>query len=312
MATSTDNGLFPLYTTQFSTNLELLLQQKTSKLRGKVSEGMHVGKMASPINQIGAVTLKAPAGRFAPKNRTDPQYTRRWVFPQEGEEDLLVDSFDELQTIVDPKSQLTAAAAASVARAWDDVIILQATATSQIGQDAASLTSETFTTASYQVAANFGTGGGSANGLSVAKLIEARRILQHYHNDLDMDPPTAVIGSQQEADLLSQVQVVSTEFGDHPVLVDGRLRRFLGYDIVVSERLPQTTVGTTRGVLIFVKTGVYLGMWKDMTSRISIRNDLSGEPYDLYVQTMYGATRTQLGKVLQVLCADTTGADITP
>ena len=163
-----------LFTTQFSTNIELKLQQMGSKLRGRLREGVHVGNRASPINQIGAIQMKAPAGRFAPKNRTDADFTRRWVFPQEGEEDLLVDSFDELQTIVDPKSQLTAAAAASVARAWDDVIILQATATAQIGQDAASLTSETFVTANFQVAANFGTGGGAANGCSVAKLIEAR------------------------------------------------------------------------------------------------------------------------------------------
>ena len=48
------------------------------------------------------------------------------------------------------------------------------------------------------------------------------------------------------------------------------------------------------------------------TNRISIRNDLSGEPYDLYTAASYGATRTQPGKVIQILCLDTTGADITP
>lgn len=38
-------GLFPLETTQFATNLELKLQQKGSKLRGRVNEGFHTGKM---------------------------------------------------------------------------------------------------------------------------------------------------------------------------------------------------------------------------------------------------------------------------
>ena len=33
------DGLYQLYTTQFSTNLELKLQQMGSKLRGKVREG---------------------------------------------------------------------------------------------------------------------------------------------------------------------------------------------------------------------------------------------------------------------------------
>jgi len=310
MAASTDPGLIPLYTTQFSTNLELLLQQTGSKLRGKVREGFHVGKMASPINQVGAISLKQPSGRYTPKNRTDAQFVRRWVFPQEGEIDQLIDSFDELQTIVDPKSQYTENAAHAVGRGWDDSIITNATGTAQLGQDASALTSETFSTTSFQISASFGSS--AANGLTVAKLIEAKRIFRHYHNDLEMDPLCVVIGSQQEADLLNQVQVVSTEFNDRPVLVDGQVKRFLGFDVEVSERLPQTTVGTTRGVLTFVKSGMYLGMWKDITNRVSIRNDLSSEPWDLFTSVMFGSTRLQPGKVLQILCADTSGADITP
>jgi hypothetical protein len=310
MATSTDAGLIPLYTTQFSTNLELLLQQMGSKLRGRVREGFHVGKMASPINQIGAISMKAPAGRFASKNRTDAEFVRRWVFPQEGEIDQLIDSFDELQTIVDPKSQYTENAANAVGRAWDDAILTAATGTAQTGQDASSLTSETFSTTSFQVADTFGAS--ASAGLTVSKLIEAKRILRHYHNDLENDALTLVIGSQQESDLLNQVQVVSTEYSDRPVLVDGQVRRFMGYDVVVSERLPQTTVGSIRGCLAFVKSGMYLGMWKDITNRVSIRNELSGEPWDLWTSVMYGASRLQPGKVIQILAADTSGADITP
>ena len=306
---SLDNGLIPFYTTQFSTNLELLLQQKGSKLRGKVAEGFHVGKMASPINQIGPVSMRAPAGRFAPKARVDAALTRPWVFPIQGEIDQLIDTFDELQTIVDPKSGYTEAASNAAGRYWDDGLIANATGTTQRGQDASALTSESFTS-TYQIAATFGAS--AANGLSVAKLIECKRLMRHYHNDLEMDQATLVIGSQQEADLLNLVQVVSTEFNDRPVLVDGMVKRFLGYDIVLSERLPQTTVNTTRGVLAFVKSGLYLGIWKDTENKVFQRPDLSSNPWDLSTTLMYGAVRTQLGKVFQILCADTTGADITP
>jgi hypothetical protein len=312
MATSTDAGLIPLFTTQFSTALELLLQQMGSKLRGKVREGFHVGKMASPVNQIGSITAKAPAGRFAPKNRTDAQFVRRWVFPQAVEMDQLIDAFDELQTIVDPKSQYVQNAGFAIGRAWDDSIIVNAPGTAQIGQDASALTSETFNTTNFQIAVAFGAGS-TATGLSIAKLIETQRILLKYHNDLETDPMCLVIGSQQHADLLNQVQVVSTEFSDRPVLVDGKVRRFLGFDIVLSERLP-FSVGASnqRGALAFMKSGVYLGMWKDVSNRISIRNELSSEPWDVYTNAMYGATRLQEGKVIQILCSDSTGADITP
>src|ERR1019366_10188834 len=104
---SYDAGLVPLYTAQYSTNLELLLQQKGSKLRGFVDTGSYDGKMASPIQQIAPITAKAPAGRFAPKDNTQATFVRRWVFPSELDVNQLLDGFDQLQTIVDPKSGYT-------------------------------------------------------------------------------------------------------------------------------------------------------------------------------------------------------------
>ena len=304
-----NDGLYQLYSTQFTTVLELKLQQMGSKLRGLVREGFHVGKQASPVNQIGPIQLRAPAGRFAPIQRTDPDFTRRWVFPQDGELAQMIDTFDELKTIVDPTSQYSDNASQAVGRAWDDCLIANAFATSQTGQDAASLTAETFNTSLYQIATAFGAGA-TAVGLTVAKFIEAKRIFRHYHVDLESDSLTMVIGSTQESDLLKQVQVVSTEFNERPVLTDGRVTRFLGFSIVVSERLQ--VASNVRNVIAFAKSGLYLGVWKDMTNIASQRNDLSGHPQQIYTMVSFGATRTQPGKVLQIQCADTVGADITP
>lgn len=302
-------NLFKLWTTQFSTNLEMLLQQSGSKLRGRVREGFHTGKQASPVNQIGPIQLKAPAGRFAPLQRTDADFARRWVFPQDGELAQLIDSFDELKTIVDPKSIYAANAANAVGRAWDDCLIAAFFATAQIGQDAGGLSNDTFDpNTKFTISDTFGTS--ASSGLTVGKLIEAKRILEHYHNDLEADPATIVIGSKQHSDLLNQVQVVSTEFNDRPVLVDGNVSRFLGFNVVISERLAVSS--NLRLCPVFVKSGMYLGVWKDMSNNVDIRSDLSGRPYQLYTATSYGATRLQAGKVLQVKCADTTGADITP
>lgn len=297
-----------LFTTQFSTNMEMLLQQMGSKIRGKVREGFHQGKMASPINQIGAIAAPAPAGKFQPLNRTDATLDRRWVFPQDVEIQQLIDSFDELRTIVDPKSFYVTNAAYAVGRAWDDAIIIAATGTSQLGVDAGGLVPETFNTTNFQIASTFGSSG--ATGLTVAKLIELRRIFRHYHVDLETDPICLVIGSQQEADLLNQVQVVSKEFNDKPVLTDGRLTRFLGFDLVITERL--AVASNVRSVLAIAKSGMYLGMWQDIVNRVDIRIDLSSQPYQVYTKSTYGATRLQPGKVLSVLCSDSTGGDITP
>lgn len=317
MAGSFDTGLIPFYTTMFTSNLEALLQQKGSLLRGLVAEGYYTGKMASPINQIGAVSFKAPAGRFAPldQNQTDQLY-RRWIFPQFKELQQLIDTFDKLQTIVDPTSGYATGAAYAAGREWDDVLILNATAPAQLGQDASALTTENFnTTASTsqgaRVVDTYGAGATSV-GMTVDKLIEGKRVLRHYHNDLDNDALTLVVGSQQEADLFKQSQVVSTDFNDRPVLTDGKLTRFFGYNIKVSERVLQTTVGSIRGCIAFVKSGMHLGIWKDVATYVDQRVDLSGRPWQLYSEIGFGATRTQQFKVIQILCADTTGSDITP
>lgn len=307
-----NQGLINEFTALYSSNVELLLQQQTSRLRGRVSEqGGLIGKMAAPVTQYGSVVMKAPVGRFAALQHTQPGSVRPWLFPIPGELPQLIDTFDELETIVDPKSAYAMAAAAATGRFWDDGIIAAFFASRSIGTDIAVLTPDAFLTANFQVASTFGSGG-TATGLTIAKIIEAKRILEHYHNDLEMDEPTIVIGSQQHSDLYNQVQVVSTEFqkGLDVVMGGGKVRSILGIGIAMSERL--SISASVRNVPIFVKSGMRLGLWKDMENRVDQRVDLSGTPWQLLTKTMYGAVRMQAGKVVSILCSDSSGADITP
>lgn len=300
-----------LFTTQFSTMLALKLQQKSSKLRGRVMEGFHVGKQASPIQYYGAVQMKTPQGRFAPIGRQDGAFTRRWVFPVDKDCNQLIDTFDKLKTSIDPQSQEVAAAAAAVAREWDDRLIAAAFGTSQLGVDGAAFTSETWASisSSWQIASTFNSS--AASGLTVAKMIEAKRIMRKAQVDMEEETLTWVTNSQGESDLLNQVQVVSTEFSDRPVLTDGKVTRLLGWDIVYSERLPSAS--NVRSNIPFAKSGLYLGIWKDTENDVDRRKDLSGLPWQIYTMMSSGATRLEPGRLLECLCADTSAAaDVTP
>src|SRR5262249_17847864 len=227
-------NLFKLYVTQFSTILKLKLQQQTSKLRGRCMEGQHYGKQASPVQYIGAIQMKTPAGKFAPIERQDVDFTRRWVFPVDKEASQLIDNFDKLKLLMDPTAQYSSVAASAVAREWDDRLIGAFFTTAQIGQDAGGLSSENFntgttvTSAGFQIPSNFGSS--SASGLTVAKMIEAKRAFRKLQVPVDEVALTWVTNSQGESDLLNQVQVVSTDFtGDRPTLVDGKVTRFMGF-----------------------------------------------------------------------------------
>lgn len=302
--------LINLFTTQFSTALEMKFQQTTSMLRGRTAEGSHTGRQASPVQYMNPIKVQTPAGRFAPLGRVDTDFSRRWVFPSDKDLPQLVDTFDELRTINDPKSQYPANAAAAFSREWDDILIGAAFATAYtgVGSDNAALATESFDTTKYQIASTFGAS--AATGLTVPKLVELKRLFRAAHVDIDNTEVTVVAGSQQESDLLNSAIVTSTDFNEKPVLMDGKVTRFMGFNFVWCERL--ATASNVRNVIAFAKTGLYLGLWKEVTNIISQRNDLTGHPWQIYTMMTAGATRLQPGGVMSILCADTTAADITP
>jgi hypothetical protein len=304
-----------LFTTQFSSLLKITLQQTQSMLRGRVMEGFHVGKTASPIQYVGPVQATTPAGRFAPLTPVAEDFSRRWVNPvDKNVGPSLIDSYDRLKTAVSPDSQYAEVHAAAVSREWDDRLISAAFGTAQLGVDNGAFTSETFNTGStvtgagYQIPSTFGSS--AACGLTVQKMIEAKRAFRKLQVPQE-ESKTWITNSQGEADLLNQVQVVSTEFQDRPVLTDGVVSRFLGFDIVYSERL--SSDGSTRKNIPFVKSGLYLGIWKDNETNVDQRFDLTGRPYQIYTMMSSGATRLEPGRLLQCLCADSSAAaDVTP
>jgi hypothetical protein len=297
-------NLTKLFTTQFSTVLALKLQQRQSKLRGRAMEGFHVGKQASPdpVHRRGADD--AAAGRFAPIGRQDVDFTRRWVFPVDRDANQLIDTFDKLKTAIEPTSQYSDVAAAAVAREWDDRLIGCAFASASLGVDGAAFTTETFSTSSYQIASTFGSA--AASGLTVAKMIEAKRIFRKAQVDMEAESITWVTNSQGESDLLNQVQVVSTEFSDKPVLQEGKVTRFLGFDIVYSERLMSTH--RTSATTSWRRSRAGISASGRTENNISQRNDLSSLPYQIYTMMSSGATRLEPGRLLSTLCADTSAA----
>lgn len=294
-------------TVQYTSNIELLLQQKMSKLRSLVESSQYVGKFASPINQVGNVEFRAPGNRFSPVQFQNPNMTRRWVSPTDRDCGVPVDTWDLLRTIVDPKSSYSQAVMAAANRFADSLLIAAAIATAKIGVDPGSLDDETWSTA-FDVAETFGSGA-TSSGASYRKVVEGKRLMRHAEVEVESEPMTWVIGSTQESELLTQDEFVNADYnGGKPVVIDGRVERVSGVNVVVSERLD--VASNIRTTLLIVKSGLHLGIWKDMSINITQRTDLSGQPWQLYAMLSMGATRTQLGKIVKIKCADTVGGPV--
>lgn len=284
------------YVQQYSTNLDFLLQQKGSKLRGLVSSGSHVGKAASPVDQIGKIEMQTVTGRFNPMSRVDAPTDRRWVYPSDFDLPQLLDSFDELRLITDPKSKYSQNAAMAAGRKMDTIILTAALGTAKTGE--AGGTSTVFATGNEVDVAV----GGANSKLNVAKLRECRRLMMANHVDLDMETPILPITAADHDALLGEIQVVSRDFnGGAPVLQNGRISEFMGFRFVHCELVETVCAGTNEVTIpVWVPSGMYLGMWNDFTANVSQRNDLQGEPWQLYTKMTVGATRLEENRVYAI------------
>lgn len=289
------------YAQQFATNIQLLLQQKGSRLRRAVTEKSYMGEQASPVDQVGAVEMQSPGGRFAPIGRVDAAVDRRWVLPSDYDLPQLIDSFDKLRLLTDPKSVYVENAVNAAGRQFDRLILAAAIGTNKTGKSGST---STVLPAAQKIAVSFGAA--AATGLTVAKLREGKRLLMAANVDLENDELYMPVGSAQHDNLLAEVQVISSDFngGERPVLKEGRIERFLGINFIHTELTVAAAQLSSGDALVplWAKSGMHLGIWNDIQTSISQRHDLSGEPWQAYVMMSAGATRLEEAKVVQITC----------
>lgn len=286
---------------QFATNIELLLQQKDFRFGGCVTEGTYVGKQASPVEQVGPIEMNPVTTRFAPITRTDAPTDRRWAFPSDFDLAQMVDNFDQLRLIVDPKSSLVQAAVAAANRKKDDVIYGSFFATAKTGEQGGTSTTPL---PANDVSVNTG---GSASNLNVAKLRAAKKLLMSYEVDFAADPLFCAISSVENDSLLNEIQVIQAEFNPafQARIENGEVKSVLGINMVHYERLVTATddqLGTSKQVPVWCRSGMHLAQWSGLTTKISQRDDLTSQPWQVYTAITLGATRLQEKKIIRIWC----------
>lgn len=281
---------------QYSTNIQLLLQQQGSKLRNAVTTGSYVGKAASPVDQIGKIEMQPVSSRFGAMGRVDAPTDRRWVYPSDFDLPQLIDTFDKLRLITDPQSSYVRNAVLAAGRQFDRLICSAFTGTSKTGETGS--TSTIFTTGNEVDVAV----GGNNSKLNVAKLREVKRLMMANHIDFDMEEAYVGITAADHDSLLGDIQVISADFnGGQAVLKDGKIMEFMGFKFIHCELIETVLAGTNEVTLpVWVKSGMHLGLWNDIENSIDQRADLQGRPWQLYTQMTAGATRLEENKVYAI------------
>ena len=273
---------------QYSANVQMLSQQMGSKLRAAVDVESIRGKQ-SFFEQIGKTTAQLRTSRHGSPPQIDMPHSRRALTTATYEWADLIDDADKIRMLIDPTSSYAKAAAAAMGRAMDSVIITAALGTAKTGVSGGTSTALPSTQKVVH---------GSA-GLTVAKLLSAKKIL----DENDVDPSVkryCVVSPEQIEDLLNLTEVKSSDFNTVKALAQGDINSFLGFEFITSNLLTADAT-PSRQVIAFAADGIKLGIGKDVTAKISERDDKSYSTQVYYCMDL-GATRMEEEKVVEIAC----------
>ena len=286
------NQITTAFVQQYSSNVQMLSQQMGSYLRGAVDVESVVGKNAF-FDQVGKTTAQLRTSRHADTPQIDTPHSRRRVSLADYEWADLIDNADKVRLLIDPTSSYAKAAAAAMGRSMDDVVITALGGTAFSGETGSTSVSLPAGQKPYSAS--------QSDGLTIAKLLEAKKIL-----DLnDVDPSIQryfLCGPNQISNLLGTTQITSSDFNTVKALAQGQLDSFLGFKFIVSNRLKFDATNTDdRLCYAFTQDAIKLAIGQDVLARIDERADKSYSTQVYYAMSI-GATRMEEEKVVEIAC----------
>lgn len=272
---------------QYSANFLTLAQQKESRLEGCVTIESGIVGASKAVERIGASDAYSITTRHGDTQYVETPHSRRWLdLADYGWADL-VDEMDKIKALIDPTSPYLMAGVQALNRKKDDVII------SALGAAARTGTGTTAFPSAQKIVH------GSA-GMTVAKLRSTKQLLDEAEVD-DMDR-FIIMTAEQINNLLGDSTVTSADYNTVKALVNGELNSFMGFNFIRSERLPKAS--TTRSCYAFHKSGLTLGIGKDIVTSIDIlpTKNMSAQ---VYARMSLGAVRLEEARVVEVQCTET-------
>lgn len=274
---------------QYSANVQLLSQQKGSRLRGAVRNEVVRGKTGY-FEQIGSTAAQKRTSRHSDTPRMDTPHAKRQVTLYDYDWADLIDNEDRVRMLIDPTSSYAIAGAFAMGRAMDDEIITAALGTAKTGVSGATST----TLPSSQKIAS------GSTAMSLAKLLSAKEILDS--NDVDEDIPRFIaLSAGQVTDLLNTTEVKSSDYNTVKALAQGQVDTFMGFRFIRTERL--NTASSERLCIAWAGDGILLALGTDINADIGPRRDKNNSIQVFFSMTI-GATRMEEKKVVQIACTE--------
>ena len=275
-----------IYAQAYSQNIIQLAQQKYSKLMNTVYVKPNVRGKTFFQDQIGQWAMEVKGGRNTQTPNNDPVLGRRMGLMVDYHDNRLLDRGDELKSISDPRSAYTIAAASSLGRKIDEVIITAAIGTAYSGETGS--TSVVTTTTILLTAAS----------MTLARIVAVKQQLDQ--NDVEMEDRYFVVTPAALDNLLNQTAATSSDYNSVKALIRGEIDTWMGFKWIASTRLAAVSSSGLVGIA-YQKYGICMAMADQPVVRTDERSDLSYS-WQVYYELNIGATRLEETRV--VMCSE--------
>lgn len=285
---------------QYSRNVMTLVQQEGSRLRSAVRLEPIVGKSGF-VDRLGPTVAQLRTSRHGDSPLVSTPHSRRRLDLLDYEWGDLVDNQDKIRMLHDPTSPYAVNASMAMGRQIDQSIIDAFNANALAGAGGAGDTISTVALPAGQIVADdFEIGGSGVAGLTLDKVLEAKRLLDAA--EVPDGDRFFVAGSTQFQDLLNISQIQSSDFNTVKALVRGEIDSWLGFTWIRSELLDSVS-GPNRECYAWSRPGMALGIGAEPQAEIARRADKSFATYVYYAMSI-GSTRLEEERVVQVLCRE--------
>lgn len=286
------------YVSQYKSNVELLLQQKGSRLRGLVRNETQNSEFDF-YDRIGSVEAQEVTGRHQDTPLISTPHDRRRCSLRDFDWADMIDKKDRIRMLIDPTGPYAMNAMYALGRKQDDVIIESFFDSAYTGKTGSAIVAFP---SSNVIAVNYVESGSAANsGLTIGKLRRAKEQMDAAEVDPDEERYIGVT-AKQVTDLLRTTEVTSSDYNTVKALVEGKVDTFMGFKFVRTERL-LTDDNAYRRLPVWVKSGVLFASGEEINVDIGPRRDKRNS-IQVYVNGTFGATRMDEPKVLEIKCLE--------
>jgi len=272
-----------IYAQAYGQNIMQLAQQKYSKLLPTVYLKPNVRGKTFFQDQIGEWAMETKGGRNVATPNNDPALARRMGVMLDYHDNRMLDRGDELKTISDPRSAYTIAAARSLGRKIDDVIIAAAVSITTASGETGSTTAPTTATLAI-----------TTGSLYIQDVTRFKKALDDA--DVEEEDRYLIITPSLMQSGLNDEKLSSGDYAAIKALVNGQINTFMGFKWIMSTRLSQQS--GLEG-LVYHKNAICLAMATQPLVKTDERSDLSYS-WQIYYELNCGAVRLEESRIRKI------------